>query len=202
MKLKNLLILLNILLPFHASAALATELSCDATETEVERHQATASIWANSISRDDSLKVVAAKIVSTKLKEINAGGDRIVKIKIEPNKTLTSYSEFETCEALLKKTKTKSFKVENKRFRSAEELNSWISNFSQGDNIEGKILYKQCPGSCSPSYTYLVKRENSELLLDAKVVCGHARDKGDNLYQLQTSFCKRDGLSLTRPVAP
>ena len=74
------------------------------------------------------------------------------------------------------------------RFGSPEQISSWFGDFSQGKGEEGKALYRQCDGSCSPSYTTSITKKDDAFVLLAKVVCGHARDKEDNLYELGYAY--------------
>jgi hypothetical protein len=68
------------------------------------------------------------------------------------------------------------------------DLTDWIMKFTRGKGAEGKSLYEQCPGKCSPRYTWWIDPVESDLLVKARVVCGMPRDRSGNEYQLSTAL--------------
>ena len=105
-----------------------------------------------------------------------------------PNRHKNSYSDREKCEKYLEETTRDPLKYTKKLPRGIDPTSDWISEFSQGDGKEGKDLYRKCDGKCSPQYHYNIHLENDLLITNAEVICGHARDKDDNLYQLSSYF--------------
>lgn len=105
-----------------------------------------------------------------------------------PSKFLTQYGDANKCAGLLKKTKAAPITYSDRAFASLDAFNAWYNDFSQGKGTDGKDLYRQCDGSCSPQYQTLLQGMDNNLKVTAKVVCGQARDKNDNTYQLKSSF--------------
>ena len=71
-------------------------------------------------------------------------------------------------------------------FASIEAINTWFSDFSQGKGKDGENLYQRCDGLCSPQYTTIIEeKERGSYDVHAQVVCGPARDKNDNNYNLE-----------------
>lgn len=103
-----------------------------------------------------------------------------------PSKYLEGYSDHAECIKLLRETTAKPIVFADMQTSSTAEFAAWFTEFSQGKGKEGKELYRKCPGSCSPQYD-----NNLEIVLGSKalkvtssVICGHARDKGDNTFKL------------------
>ena len=88
------------------------------------------------------------------------------------------------CARLEQATSQKPLDFDDKRFPTVDDLTDWIMDFTQGEGADGKSLYKQCPGKCSPQYTWWIYPEQTELLVKARVVCGPPRDHDSNKYQL------------------
>lgn len=105
-----------------------------------------------------------------------------------PNMTLPAYEDSPTCQKLLEQT-TKAPIVYGKRtFETREEAEEWYNDLTQGDGTDGEDLYNRCPGSCSPAYSSLMYRINNQLVVTTSIICGHARDKDDNQYRLNSSL--------------
>ena len=78
-----------------------------------------------------------------------------------------------------------------KQFESVQDLTEWIMDFTQGKGAEGKSLYEQCPGKCSPRYTWWIEAEDSGFKVNSRVVCGLPRDKDGDMYELTTALAPR-----------
>lgn len=85
-------------------------------------------------------------------------------------------------------------------FQTVEQLNAWVMEFSQGRGEQGKQLYAQCGGNCSPRYTFLIAQGSNGLQVDSSVVCGLARDKNSDDYSVSTAVRRRCEADLT-PLA-
>ena len=105
-----------------------------------------------------------------------------------PHKTLTEYSESKICMTLLKTTTNTPIVYRERTFESEDDARSWYKALTLGDGTDGKDLYRRCPGSCSPSYETHIYRKENKLHLTTTVICGHARDKADNTYDLSLSL--------------
>jgi len=164
---------------------------------------ASASTWSNVRSASDSLKVQSRtlleqatarrKLMAPPASGCPAGckpiGPPLVVFRSIPNKFRTEYSDVATCTRLEAQTRVAPFRYGRKTFASLDELNSWFSDFSQGDGPDGEDLYRRCSGACSPQYTNVIDvTTSSALSLVADVVCGPARDKSDDQYRLSIAY--------------
>jgi hypothetical protein len=105
-----------------------------------------------------------------------------------PNNFLTNYDQHEKCETLQDKTEENPFTYRDKEFDTMQDLENWFSKFSQGKGEDGKNLYERCSGECSPQYKNIISSQDNQLILTAEVVCGQARDKKDNNYEISYSY--------------
>lgn len=108
-----------------------------------------------------------------------------------PNAFKKRYRDLKHCEELLSTSSSAPFTYQLENIISLPQLTEWISDISQGDGSDGEDLYSKCDGSCSPQYHYLITKENSGDLhyrAEAQIVCGHARDRDENLYRIQYGF--------------
>ena len=113
--------------------------------------------------------------------------DPVIVFKAIPQKFLTNYSDYNKCQALLQQTQKTPFEYD-KQFASMSEVQDWFSNFSRGKGTDGKDLYNRCDGQCSPQYKFYISDQGSKLILDADIVCGHARDKSNNKYDISYGY--------------
>lgn len=129
----------------------------------------------------------AAEILSSKGTEWCQG--RVVQtivFQATPSKHLEGYSDHAECVKLLRDTTAKPIVFAEMQTSSAAQFAAWFTEFSQGKGKEGKELYRKCPGSCSPQYdNYLeIEHGGKAMKVTSSVICGHARDKGDNTFKL------------------
>ena len=162
-----------------------------------------ASMWSNVRSAAGSLKVQSRTLLeqataNRKLMAPPAGGcpagckpegPPLVVFRSVPNKFREDYSDAGMCRKLEAQTRAAPFRYGGKTFASLDDLNSWFSDFSQGDGPDGEDLYRRCSGACSPQYTNIIDvTARSTLDLVADVVCGPARDKSDDQYRLSIAY--------------
>jgi hypothetical protein len=162
-----------------------------------------ASVWSNARSASNSLKVQSRTLLeqATTNRRLAAppasgcpagcepAGPPLVVFRSIPNKFRAGYSDAGMCEKLEAQTRATPFRYGGKTFASLDDLNSWFSDFSQGDGPDGEDLYRRCSGVCSPQYTNVIDvTTKSALKLVAEVVCGPARDKSDNQYRLSIAY--------------
>ncbi|MGB7293388.1 MAG: hypothetical protein WBD99_14530 [Thermodesulfobacteriota bacterium] len=112
----------------------------------------------------------------------------MIVFKCVPNNFLTDYDQHEKCESLQDETEKNPFTYSDKEFDTMQGLENWFSNFSQGKGGDGKNLYERCSGQCSPQYKNIITNTENKFVLNAEVVCGHARDKKDNSYKISYSY--------------
>lgn len=112
----------------------------------------------------------------------------LVIFKSIPNKYLVDYSQSNKCNAMLVDTTKNPIEYNNRVFDSLKSLEDWFGDLSQGKGSDGKDLYNKCDGQCSPQYTCNISNNGNNFTLDAKVICGPARDKGDNQYKISYSY--------------
>ncbi len=105
-----------------------------------------------------------------------------------PQKYLEDYRGKEKCAALLRQTKQEPFIYADKKFDSLNSFKDWFNEFIQGNGAEGEDLYSRCDGSCSPRFHLTLSGKDGVFNVDSSIICGHARDKDDNMYQISSSF--------------
>ena len=71
---------------------------------------------------------------------------------------------------------------------SIDDLTNWIMDFTRGKGADGESLYEQCPGKCSPQYTWWIDPDETGLTVKARAVCGLPRDRDGNKYHLSTAL--------------
>lgn len=178
----------------------------DCSSLEVEKPissvEASASFFSNTFNRESSIRYQSNLMFTAAreraLKEAPPGdpcGDHCdlrsppaMIFKSTPTNFLADYGEDAQCELLFQKTSRDPLKYSKKLPVSLDALEDWINDFSQGSGAEGRDLYQRCPGKCSPQYTYVIAKEGEQLNVTARVICGHARDKDEDLYRLSYSF--------------
>lgn len=176
---------------------------CTPINKDIPVRQATASagFFANLRNSDDSINYLTDELLSQA--EANAGDlqrreegcSRVcsnaaiaVVFRSVPRLTLSGYSESARCDQLLSQTTQNPIVFDKKLFDSKDEAEDWYEELTQGDGDDGEILYAKCPGKCSPSYTSVIYKQASKFVVTTSVVCGHARDKDDDQYNLSAAL--------------
>ena len=111
-----------------------------------------------------------------------------VVYRVEPTVFLPEQEQQSLCLNLEEQTKSEPLRFGNKEFESVTKLNDWIMEFSQGRGDDGKLLYEQCGGNCSPRYTFYIANNAEKLTINADILCGLARDKKSDQYAVSTSI--------------
>lgn len=195
-----------ILLVFLIQAGLAFGEESDKCSSAVktvkmESTQATASFFANERNKPGSIRYESGAILekadSGLASAEKPGGlcpagctlpeKPVIVFRAVPQKFLTDYSDYNMCQKLLEQTEKAPFEY-NKDFSSMPQVQSWFSDFSRGKGPDGQNMYQRCSGQCSPQYEFFIVNTNGKLALDADVVCGHARDKNNNMYDISYSY--------------
>jgi hypothetical protein len=161
---------------------------------------ATASLWANVLARPTSIRAESARLLREAQDEARrstppaepcpAGctgpsGPEIL-FRSVPRRVRSDYSGAAYCAATLEQTAAHPLTY-SRHFASQSELGNWIYDLAMGDGPDGKHLYERCDNSCSPRYTYLIRPEADGLAVETSVICGHARDRDDNKFELSYS---------------
>ena len=105
-----------------------------------------------------------------------------------PKRVLTDYEDSKKCAELLSSTSERPLHYVATGLQTMDEITDWISDLSRGRGTDGENLYKKCDGSCSPQYEYAIRKTGTAYTIDAFVICGAARDKSDNNYNLEAFF--------------
>ena len=188
---------------FQLHTAVAEETKCSNIERDIveETTTGTASLFANEGNKPGSVRYESDAILqkaqagipnAQKPTDLCPSGcklvpDPVIVFKAIPQKFLTNYSDYNKCQALLQQTQKTPFEYD-KQFASMSEVQDWFSNFSRGKGTDGKDLYNRCDGQCSPQYKFYISDQGSKLILDADIVCGHARDKSNNKYDISYGY--------------
>lgn len=185
--------------------------SCVASdqETPLQEQLASAGIMHNLAEHPKSIRAVAAKLLTDAL-DSPAVGERItcaagcmpaktpaVVYRVAPVAFLPHPEQQALCLTLEKDTTTHPLVFSSPEFLTVEKLNAWVMEFTQGRGEQGKALYSQCGGNCSPRYTFLIAQGTGGLRVDSSVVCGLARDKRSDDYTVSTAIRNRCEADLT-----
>lgn len=158
-------------------------------ETPLASRTATAGLWDNLRQNPGSIRVETRLLLEEAVaaRSKHPPGSSIAFSSV-PAKFKTDYGEKADCEAMLEKTTKEPIVYADRQFADLEQLSEWFAELSQGKGDDGKDLYRRCPGSCSPQYRSVISvpeaGSGAPYRITASIVCGHARDKDDNKYQL------------------
>lgn len=196
----------TILLAFLIQTGLAFGEEADKCSSAVktvkmESTQATASFFANEANKPGSIRYESGAILekadnglpsAEKPEGLCPAGcalpeKPVIVFRAVPQKFLTNYSDYNMCQKLLEQTEKAPFEY-NKDFSSMSEVESWFSDFSRGKGADGQNMYEKCGGQCSPQYEFFIVDTKGKLSLDADVICGHARDKDNDMYDISYSY--------------
>ena len=197
-------LVLLVVLALAGSITSAEEDQCRTTYRDivVRSELASASVWLNAFRRKKSVKRVstsmfkeaqereAVVVPPLDLCGSECGEPGLVGtiFRSVPNVYRESYPDRSYCEELLHKTKSEPLRFTKVLGSDVEDVVDWIASFSRGSGKEGKVLYRQCDRSCSPQYEYMIRADQQQMVVEASVVCGHARDKRDTQYELRYGF--------------
>jgi hypothetical protein len=163
--------------------------------------QGTASLFANEGNKPGSIRYESGAILEKADSGLSSAekpaglcpagcvlpAKPVIVFRAVPTAFVTNYSDYDKCQKLLEETEKTPFEY-NESFSSMSEVESWFSDFSRGKGTDGQDLYKRCSGQCSPQYEFFITSDGGKLALDADVVCGHARDKSNNMYDISYSY--------------
>ena len=107
---------------------------------------------------------------------------------VQPIAFLPPEKQNQVCLDFEESTKSNPMQFGPKTFPSVEGLNTWISDFTRGNGDDGKKLYDACSSNCSPRYTFFIEKDGEQLTVTSDVLCGLARDKDEEFYQVATQI--------------
>lgn len=165
----------------------ASQCGAPADGTPLDTETATASVLANASNSDGSIRSASSRMLTKAIDTAKSSQppQRVIFSSI-PDLSKKKTSDDEMCRQQETATTEKPILFDGKHFASTDDLTDWITDFTQGKGDDGKSLYDQCPGKCSPQYTWWIDPVESDLLVKARVVCGMPRDRSGNKYQLTT----------------
>ena len=166
-------------------------------ETALDSELGSVGFMKNIAEHPESLRAIAKRLLATAVesdafKIAPACGDacapqaRIV-YKVEPTVFLPEGEQQALCLKLESDTAREPLRFARREFPSLAKLNDWIMEFSQGRGEDGKALYEQCGGNCSPRYSFHIEQADGKLSISADVLCGLARDKKSDQYLVSTA---------------
>lgn len=157
--------------------------------TPLATETASAGYLSNLTNRSDSIRATSKRMLDSAIETARseAAVQRVI-FKSIPELSTKVDAEDQMCERYERATKKDPIEFEDKRFASVDELTDWIMDFTQGKGADGESLYEQCPGKCSPQYTWRIDPDKTGLTVKARVVCGLPRDRDGNKYHLSTAL--------------
>lgn len=199
------------LLVFPISIAQAQILKCEDFDKKqpLQHSTASASFFDNLWGLDNSVKKVAHSLLasaSDRLRSLtppqgmcprscSVAPPEII-FTAAPRKHLEEYDDKALCTQHLTQTSHRPLIYTAQNLENLEEVADRFSDLSQGDGKDGEDLYEKCDGDCTPSFEItLTPNKANGFDESSSVICGHARDKDDNLYILTTSIlwkCKEN----------
>ena len=155
----------------------------------LDTETASAGLIANASNRKGSIRAASGRMLTAAIDEARSTSPPMrVVFKSIPDLSKKSTGDDAMCEQHWDATKDAPIVFDDKQFASTEELTEWIQKFTQGKGDEGKSLYDQCPGKCSPRYTWWIDPDGSGLRVKPMAACGMPRDKDGNQYTLSTAL--------------
>ena len=163
---------------------------------------ASAALLANLLNRPDSLRATSQRLFEDSAGQIGNADEPIdlcpshcalpgkpqVVFRSGPRQTLDDYDQIDKCEQMFHNTLDNPLLYEDRVFESVNALTHWWREFARGKGTDGKDLFQRCDGRCSPHYTSIITQDGGQLVVDTQVVCGHARDRSDNQFDLAYSL--------------
>lgn len=168
-------------------------------ETALDSELGSVGFMKNIAEHPESLRAIAKSLLATAVESdafkrppacidacTGSPQARIV-YKVEPTVFLPEGEQQALCLNLEDATAASPLKFPRREFPSLAKLNDWIMEFSQGRGEDGKALYEQCGGNCSPRYSFYIEQGDGNVSVSADVLCGLARDKKSDQYLVSTA---------------
>ncbi len=156
--------------------------------------QGSAGVMYNLAEHPTSIRAVAKKLLSAAVGSATAAQSAVtptILFRVTPAAYLPMAQQQVLCHQMVRQTQARPLHYGPRTFPNVAAFDAWLMEFSQGRGRDGRLLYQQCGGDCDPSFTFSVKSEAQSLVVDAAVLCGYARDREINNYQLSTALLAR-----------
>lgn len=159
-----------------------------------------AGFMLNLAEHPDSIRAVAGRLLQDALSDETDTATAACKpscpsatvaevvYRVAPTAFLVAAEQNDVCVRFERETGHDPLRFGTREFRSVEELNQWIMDFSQGRGDDGRALYARCSSNCSPRYTFLIAEQPDGYAVKAEVLCGLARDKSNDRYRISTAL--------------
>lgn len=156
----------------------------------------------NMAESPDSIRAIAARLLEVALASEKApaagcepacphGQTTEVIYRVAPVAFLADDKQHEVCLAFEDQTVADPMLFEARSFGSVDDVNEWMTAFSQGRGEDGRLLYERCSSNCSPRYTFVIHEQGAGYAVKAEVLCGLARDKSNDQYLISTAVRQR-----------
>ena len=157
------------------------------------------SIIKNMAEDPSSIRAIAGRLLASALHSEATVGNKTcdtaclarqkseIVYRVAPTAYLAADLQRAECRKFESETSAHPLIFNQREFHSVDELNEWIMAFSQGRGADGRLLYERCSSNCSPRYTFLIAEQNSSYAVRTEVLCGLARDKSKDAYQVSTA---------------
>jgi len=180
----------------------ATFAECQAPGAEVPlaSELGSAGFMLNLAEHPDSIRAVAGRLLEDALSAETDAATAACKpscpsvtvaevvYRVAPTAFLIAAEQNDVCVRFERETAHDPLRFDAREFRTVEELNQWIMDFSQGRGEDGRALYERCSSNCSPRYTFLIAEQPDGYAVKAEVLCGLARDKSNDRYRISTAL--------------
>lgn len=162
----------------------------DTTTLAVET--ASAGYLSNIMNKSGSIRATSKRILTSAI-ESSRSKDPVQSVIFTSTPVLSKKADDDDpmCARYEQATKKNPLRFEDKHFDTVDDLTGWIMDFTQGKGSDGEALYRQCPGKCSPRYTWLIEPGESGLKVQARVVCALPRDRDGDMYELTTALAPK-----------
>lgn len=111
-----------------------------------------------------------------------------VSFRSAPTSFREDYAHAEHCQRLFEETSRRPLTFQSRSFESVDEVSRWVEDLAMGRNLDGEQLYEHCNNGCSPRYSWTISQDGNGLRVDTEVVCGPARNRSDNEFELSYSL--------------
>lgn len=153
------------------------------------KEKATAGFLSNISDRSGSIRATSKRMLTNALESSRSKDPaKWIIFTSTPELSKKADDEDPMCARHEQATLSDPLRFDGKHFASVDDLTAWIMDFTQGKGSDGESLYRQCPGKCSPRYTWWIEPESSGLKVKARVVCGLPRDRDGDMYELTTAL--------------
>lgn len=186
--------------PLHESGAGRSD-TCPRllAERPLAHETGSAGIMKNLAETEDSIKAIATRLLEEALDgqkpsqqsgcDANCPDQGVAEViyRVRPSALLPENEQNELCLTLEKTTAKTPLRYAPSPFATFDALNEWLSRFTQGQGEDGEQLYEICAANCSPRYTFVIAQQSPGYAVQAEVLCGLARDRAVDTYEISTA---------------